>query len=155
MNRKNTNQNSFERASTITPLKGGAAALLHGEGESVQSAVCGGNFYCKPRSRSLSRKRASDSAVFPPFSGTCSLRSQPIRICEQIIDARRTTCRARIKRSVWSIGFYGVQIRKNTITFSVIVEMLNLRMRKRSTRPVDLIASIALPNKEENKEENK
>jgi predicted tellurium resistance membrane protein TerC len=43
----------------------------------------------------------------------------------------------------------------SAMTFSVIVEMLNLRMRKRSTRPVDLIVSIALPNKEENKEENK
>jgi predicted tellurium resistance membrane protein TerC len=43
----------------------------------------------------------------------------------------------------------------SAMTFAVIVEMLNLRIRKRSTRPVDLIASIALPNKEENKEENK
>jgi predicted tellurium resistance membrane protein TerC len=29
------------------------------------------------------------------------------------------------------------------MAFSVCVEMLNLRLRKRSTRPVDLIASIA------------
>jgi len=30
------------------------------------------------------------------------------------------------------------------MAFSVGVEMLNLRMRKRSTRPVDLISSIAV-----------
>jgi hypothetical protein len=29
------------------------------------------------------------------------------------------------------------------MAFSVAVEMLNLRMRKRSARPVDLIASLA------------
>jgi len=39
----------------------------------------------------------------------------------------------------------------SAMTFAVIVEMLNLRMRKRSTRPVDLISSIALPNKDEHK----
>ncbi len=31
----------------------------------------------------------------------------------------------------------------SAMAFSVIVEMLNIRLRKRSTRPVDLIASIA------------
>ena len=31
----------------------------------------------------------------------------------------------------------------SAMAFSVVVEMLNLRMRKRSARPVDLIASIA------------
>lgn len=39
----------------------------------------------------------------------------------------------------------------SAMVFSVAVEMLNLRMRKRSTRPVDLIASIALPDKEDKK----
>jgi predicted tellurium resistance membrane protein TerC len=39
----------------------------------------------------------------------------------------------------------------SAMAFSVTVEMLNLRMRKRSTRPVDLIASIALPDKEDEK----
>jgi hypothetical protein len=37
------------------------------------------------------------------------------------------------------------------MAFSVTVEMLNLRMRKRSTRPVDLIASIAIPDKKDEK----
>ena len=37
----------------------------------------------------------------------------------------------------------------SAMAFSVTVEMLNLR--KRSTRPVDLIASIALPDKEDEK----
>ena len=31
----------------------------------------------------------------------------------------------------------------SAMVFSVAVEMLNLRMRKRSARPVDLIASLA------------
>lgn len=39
----------------------------------------------------------------------------------------------------------------SAMAFSVTVEMLNLRMRKRSTRPVDLIASIATPDKEDEK----
>ncbi len=39
----------------------------------------------------------------------------------------------------------------SAMVFSVAVEMLNLRMRKRSTRPVDLITSIALPDKEDKK----
>ena len=39
----------------------------------------------------------------------------------------------------------------SAMAFSVVVEMLNLRMRKRSTRPADLIASIPLPNKEDEK----
>jgi predicted tellurium resistance membrane protein TerC len=39
----------------------------------------------------------------------------------------------------------------SAMAFSVTVEMLNLRMRKRSTRPVDLIASIALPDKKDEK----
>lgn len=39
----------------------------------------------------------------------------------------------------------------SAMAFSVIVEMLNLRMRKRSTRPADLIASIPLPNNEDEK----
>ena len=34
----------------------------------------------------------------------------------------------------------------SAMAFSVVVEMLNLRMRKRSSRPVDLIASIAEPD---------
>jgi predicted tellurium resistance membrane protein TerC len=34
----------------------------------------------------------------------------------------------------------------SAMLFSVIVEMLNLRMRKRSSRPVDIIASIAAPD---------
>jgi predicted tellurium resistance membrane protein TerC len=34
----------------------------------------------------------------------------------------------------------------SAMLFSVIVEMLNLRMRKRSSRPVDIIASIATPD---------
>jgi predicted tellurium resistance membrane protein TerC len=39
----------------------------------------------------------------------------------------------------------------SAMAFSVTVEMLNLRMRKRSTRPVDLIASLAVPDKEDEK----
>lgn len=39
----------------------------------------------------------------------------------------------------------------SAMAFSVTVEMLNLRMRKRSTRPVDLIASIAIPDKKDEK----
>ena len=35
----------------------------------------------------------------------------------------------------------------SAMAFSVAVEMLNLRMRKRSVRPVDLIASLAEPDK--------
>lgn len=34
----------------------------------------------------------------------------------------------------------------SAMLFSVVVEMLNLRMRKRSSRPVDIIASIAQPD---------
>ncbi len=45
---------------------------------------------------------------------------------------------------------FGTHIPKGYIysamLFSVIVEMLNLRMRKRSSRPVDIIASIAAPD---------
>jgi hypothetical protein len=37
------------------------------------------------------------------------------------------------------------------MAFSVAVEMLNLRMRKRSARPVDLIASLAEPDNEDKK----
>jgi hypothetical protein len=33
------------------------------------------------------------------------------------------------------------------MAFSVAVEMLNLRMKKRSARPVDMIASMAEPDK--------
>jgi predicted tellurium resistance membrane protein TerC len=36
----------------------------------------------------------------------------------------------------------------SAMAFSVVVEMLNLRMRKRSSRPVDLISSIAAPSDE-------
>lgn len=39
----------------------------------------------------------------------------------------------------------------SAMLFSVIVEMLNLRMRKRSSRPVDIIASIATPDEVEKK----
>jgi predicted tellurium resistance membrane protein TerC len=39
----------------------------------------------------------------------------------------------------------------SSMLFSVIVEMLNLRMRKRSSRPVDIIASIATPDEAEKK----
>lgn len=39
----------------------------------------------------------------------------------------------------------------SAMLFSVIVEMLNLRMRKRSSRPVDIIASIATPDEPEKK----
>jgi len=39
----------------------------------------------------------------------------------------------------------------SAMLFSVIVEMLNLRMRKRSSRPVDIIASIATPDEIEKK----
>jgi predicted tellurium resistance membrane protein TerC len=39
----------------------------------------------------------------------------------------------------------------SAMLFSVIVEMLNLRMRKRSSRPVDIIASIATPDEAEKK----
>ena len=39
----------------------------------------------------------------------------------------------------------------SAMLFSVIVEMLNLRMRKRSSRPVDIIASIAAPDEPEKK----
>jgi predicted tellurium resistance membrane protein TerC len=39
----------------------------------------------------------------------------------------------------------------SAMLFSVIVEMLNLRMRKRSSRPVDIIASIATPDDPEKK----
>lgn len=38
----------------------------------------------------------------------------------------------------------------SAMAFSVVVEMLNLRMRKRSSRPVDLISSIASPNDKNN-----
>jgi hypothetical protein len=37
------------------------------------------------------------------------------------------------------------------MAFSVGVEMLNLRMRKRSVRPVDLIASLAEPDNKDQK----
>ena len=39
----------------------------------------------------------------------------------------------------------------SAMAFSVGVEMLNLRMRKRSARPVDLIASLAEPDNEDKK----
>ena len=39
----------------------------------------------------------------------------------------------------------------SAMLFSVIVEMLNVRMRKRSSRPVDIIASIAAPDEPEKK----
>jgi predicted tellurium resistance membrane protein TerC len=39
----------------------------------------------------------------------------------------------------------------SAMAFSVAVEMLNLRMRKRSVRPVDLIASLADPNNKDQK----
>jgi predicted tellurium resistance membrane protein TerC len=39
----------------------------------------------------------------------------------------------------------------SAMTFAVIVEMLNLRMRKRSARPADLIASLAEPDDENQK----
>ena len=39
----------------------------------------------------------------------------------------------------------------SAMLFSVTVEMLNLRMRKRSSRPVDIIASIATPDEVEKK----
>ena len=39
----------------------------------------------------------------------------------------------------------------SAMLFSVIVEMLNLRMRRRSSRPVDIIASIATPDESEKK----
>jgi predicted tellurium resistance membrane protein TerC len=39
----------------------------------------------------------------------------------------------------------------SAMAFSVAVEMLNLRMRKRSARPVDLIASLAEPDNEDQK----
>jgi predicted tellurium resistance membrane protein TerC len=39
----------------------------------------------------------------------------------------------------------------SAMAFSVAVEMLNLRMRKRSARPVDLIASLAEPDDENQK----
>jgi predicted tellurium resistance membrane protein TerC len=39
----------------------------------------------------------------------------------------------------------------SAMLFSVIVEMLNLQMRKRSSRPVDIIASIATPDEAEKK----
>ncbi len=39
----------------------------------------------------------------------------------------------------------------SAMLFSVTVEMLNLRMRKRSSRPVDIIASIATPDEAEKK----
>ena len=39
----------------------------------------------------------------------------------------------------------------SAMLFSVIVEMLNLRMRKRSSRPVDIIASIATPDEPQKK----
>jgi predicted tellurium resistance membrane protein TerC len=39
----------------------------------------------------------------------------------------------------------------SAMVFSVAVEMLNLRMRKRSARPVDLIASLAEPDNEDQK----
>ena len=39
----------------------------------------------------------------------------------------------------------------SAMLFSVIVEMLNLRMRQRSSRPVDIIASIASPEQTDKK----
>ena len=39
----------------------------------------------------------------------------------------------------------------SAMAFSVAVEMLNLRMRKRSVRPVDLIASLAEPDNKDQK----
>ena len=39
----------------------------------------------------------------------------------------------------------------SAMSFSVAVEMLNLRMRKRSVRPVDLIASLAEPDNKDQK----
>jgi predicted tellurium resistance membrane protein TerC len=39
----------------------------------------------------------------------------------------------------------------SAMAFSVTVEMLNLRMRKRSVRPVDLIASLAEPDNKDQK----
>ena len=39
----------------------------------------------------------------------------------------------------------------SAMLFSVIVEMLNLRMRRRSSRPVDIISSIATPDETEKK----
>jgi predicted tellurium resistance membrane protein TerC len=39
----------------------------------------------------------------------------------------------------------------SAMLFSVTVEMLNLRMRKRSSRPVDIIASIATPDEHNKK----
>ena len=39
----------------------------------------------------------------------------------------------------------------SAMLFSVIVEMLNLRMRRRSSRPVDIITSIATPDEAEKK----
>ena len=39
----------------------------------------------------------------------------------------------------------------SAMLFSVTVEMLNLRMRKRSSRPVDIIASIATPDESSKK----
>jgi len=39
----------------------------------------------------------------------------------------------------------------SAMLFSVTVEMLNLRMRKRSSRPVDIIASIATPDESNKK----
>ncbi len=39
----------------------------------------------------------------------------------------------------------------SAMAFSVAVEMLNLRMRKRSARPVDLIVSLAEPDNEDQK----
>jgi len=39
----------------------------------------------------------------------------------------------------------------SAMLFSVTVEMLNLRMRKRSSRPVDIIASIATPDERNKK----
>jgi predicted tellurium resistance membrane protein TerC len=39
----------------------------------------------------------------------------------------------------------------SAMLFSVTVEMLNLRMRKRSSRPVDIIASIATPDEPDKK----
>jgi predicted tellurium resistance membrane protein TerC len=39
----------------------------------------------------------------------------------------------------------------SAMLFSVTVEMLNLRMRKRSSRPVDIITSIATPGESNKK----
>ena len=51
---------------------------------------------------------------------------------------------------------FGTSIPKGYIytamVFSMIVEMLNLRLRKRSTRPVDIIASVATANHSEKNE---